>query len=134
MNNRITLKNVHDELIIPDQPDNMTPTELANFDMKILKSAFTARDHIQKMIQSQKYLESIEKNNIYLTDVKDNYRAFNMEIEKMTREKIKILNNITSYIDNMTQEQQLTNAQMERSLAKQRDILDELKRLERTIE
>jgi hypothetical protein len=116
----------------PDQK-KQTPTEVAKFDIESMKSFFKIRSHKDAMDRSQRHLESTETNNEFLSNIIDDYRAFNSLVEQSAAEKIEVLRTVSDFVEKLKKERKLTNTELERAVSKQRDILRQIEDLRRSI-
>jgi len=119
----------HNQLIILDDADDLSPKNQAKLDLRILQKMFETRDLVHKIIESEKHISSIDSNNKYLSNVGSRYRGYVDRIETLTKEKRYILEYLTSFAEDITHKQTMTNAQMERLVAKQKEILMEIDRI-----
>ena len=81
----------------------------------------------QKMLcAKRKQLADSERENTFLKDVADDYDRYNKHIISQKEKQIAFLNTLNQYIDNITNDLQLTDTKLRESKHEQREITKEM--------
>jgi hypothetical protein len=81
------------------------------------------RDYLYK---KQKKLKSIEKQNIFLGVVRDDYRKYHSYITKQKQDQIEALQIINNYINDLTESGKLSKYNIEDAKVEQEKIMQEV--------
>ena len=98
--------------------------------------------HIQKLIdvkkkfliEKQKKLRFITKQNCFLEEVKNDYSKYYQYVSKQKEDQIKALELINEYIKNLTISGQLSNQNIKDAKEEQRKILMEMKSIKSSLD
>jgi hypothetical protein len=86
------------------------------------------------LIDKQKKLKIISKQNLFLDAVKDDYDKYNSYIIKQKQEQMQALNMLNNYINELTIKGKLTEQNIEDSKHEQLKILKELKDIQKSLD
>ena len=86
------------------------------------------------LIEKQKKLISITKQNRFLDEVKNDYNKYYQYISKQKEDQIKALNLINDYIKNLTISGELSKQNMNDARQEQKKILNEIKSIKKSLD
>jgi macrodomain Ter protein organizer (MatP/YcbG family) len=84
-------------------------------------------EHRKKMLcAKRKQLANNEKENTFLKGVVDDYNTYNKHLISQKEKQLMFLNMLNQYIDNITNDLQLTDTKLKESRHEQREITKEM--------
>ena len=86
------------------------------------------------LIEKQKKLKNITKQNRFLDEVKNDYNKYYLYISKQKEDQIRALNLINDYIKNLTISGELSKQNMNDAKEEQRKILNEIKSIKKSLD
>jgi len=111
---------------------NVTPLAKKNDEFMQIQQLIDAKQKF--LIEKQKKLKSITKQNRFLDEVKNDYNKYYQFISKQKEDQIKALNLINDYIKNLTISGELSKQNMNDAKQEQKKILNEIKSIKKTID
>jgi hypothetical protein len=99
---------------------------LAIRDHKIYQMKAELENRKKMLCVKRKQLASNKRENIFLKDVIDDYDRYNKHIISQKQQQIALLNTLNQYIDNITNDLQLTDTKLKESKQEQREITKEM--------
>jgi hypothetical protein len=118
--------------IYPYEVDIIVP--LREKDEKFVKIQELIDAKQKLLIEKQKKLRSISKQNHFLESVKDDYANYYEYILKQKKDQIKALEILNEYIEDLTYSGKLTKYNIEDAKEEQTKILDEVKFLKKKLD
>lgn len=109
-------------------------TDLINKDEQVLKIEEIIEAKRNMLIEKQKKLRFISKQNIFLDAVKDDYTKYNNYIIKQKQDQMKALQVLNYYINDLTRTGNLTKQNIEDSKYEQRKIVHEIRSLQKNLD
>lgn len=98
-------------------------------DHKIYQMKTELENRKKLLCAKKKMLEKNSRENDFLKDVLDDYNKYNSYIIKQKEQQIMHLHMLNQYIENITEDLQLTDSQLENSKQEQREIMREISKL-----
>lgn len=86
------------------------------------------------LIQKRKALETAQKQNHFLVDVKKDYDKYYNELTKQKNEQLYAIEYLNNYINNVIIEEELSDEKIKESKNQQKQILHELKNIRRDLD
>jgi len=86
------------------------------------------------LIEKQKKLRFISKQNAFLTAVKDDYDKYNNYIVKQREDQMKAFQVINYYLDDLKRSGELTKSNIKDSKYEQQKIVNEIKKIQRNMD
>jgi hypothetical protein len=86
------------------------------------------------LIEKQKKLRFISKQNAFLTAVKDDYDKYNNYIIKQREDQMKAFQVINYYLDDLKRSGELTKSNIQDSKYEQQKIVNEIKKIQRNMD
>ena len=111
---------------------NVTPLAKKDDEFMQIQQLIDAKQNF--LIEKQKNLKSITKQNRFLDEVKNDYNKYYQFISKQKDDQIKALNLINDYIKNLTITGELSKQNMNDAKREQRKILNEIKSIKNSID
>lgn len=99
---------------------------LAIRDHKIYQMKAELENRKKMLCAKRKQLADSERENTFLKDVADDYDRYNKHIISQKEKQIAFLNTLNQYIDNITNDLQLTDTKLRESKHEQREITKEM--------
>ena len=108
----------------------MTYNDINNKDTQLMKIEEIIDTKRKMLINKQKRLLFMSKQNAFLNAVREDYDIYNAYIVKQKHEQMKAFTVLKSYIDDLNRSTKLTKQNMVDSKEEQRKILNELKSIQ----
>lgn len=108
--------------------------DLIRRDEEVLKIEEIIEAKRNMLIEKQKKLRFISKQNIFLDAVKDDYAKYNNYIIKQKQDQMKALQVLNYYINDLTRTGNLTKQNIEDSKYEQRKIVHEIRSLQKNLD
>lgn len=99
---------------------------LAIRDHKIYQMKAELENRKKMLCAKRKQLADNERENTFLKGVADDYDTYNKHIISQKEQQILFLNMLNQYIDNITNDLQLTDTKLKESKHEQREITKEI--------
>jgi len=99
---------------------------LAIRDHKIYQMKAELENRKKMLCAKRKQLADSERENTFLKGVADDYDTYNKHIISQKEQQILFLNTLNQYIDNITNDLQLTDTKLKESKHEQREITKEI--------
>lgn len=88
----------------------------------------------QFLIEKQKTLQNIEKQNRFLSEVKEDYTKYYEYISQQKKDQIKALSLLDNYIKDLTSSGELTKMNIEDAREEQNRILSEVEKIKMSLD
>ena len=111
---------------------NVRPLEITDNEFMQIQELIDAKQRF--LIEKQKKLKSITKQNRFLDEVKNDYNKYYQYMSKQKEDQIKALNLINDYIKNLTISGELSKQNMNDARVEQKKILREIKSIKQSID
>lgn len=111
---------------------NVTPLARKDDEFMQIQQLIDAKQKF--LIEKQKKLKSITKQNRFLDEVKNDYNKYFEYISKQKEDQIKALSLINEYIKNLTLSGELSKQNMNDARLEQKKILNEIKSIKKGID
>ena len=99
---------------------------LAIRDHKIYQMKAELENRKKMLCIKRKQLASNKRENTFLKGIADDYDKYNKHIISQKQQQIAFLNTLNQYIDNITNDLQLTDTKLKESKQEQREITKEM--------
>jgi len=113
---------------------NMTYHDMHNKDNQLMKIEEIIDAKRKMLINKQKRLQFMSKQNAFLDAVRDDYDKYNEYIVKQKHEQMKALRILQSYINDLNRSTTLTKQNMVDSKEEQRKIVNEIKSIQHNLD
>jgi len=118
-------------------PNNIMPmtyNDMHNKDAKLMKIEETIDAKRKMLINKQKRLQFMSKQNAFLDAVKEDYDKYNDYIVKQKHEQMKAFGVLNSYITDLNRSTKLTKQNMVDSKEEQRKIVHEINAIQHNLD
>ena len=112
----------------------MTFNDMNNKDTQLMKIEEIIDTKRKMLINNQKRLRFMSKQNAFLDAVRDDYAKYNDYIVKQKHEQLKAFGVLNSYITDLNRSTKLTKQNMVDSKEEQRKIVNEIKSIQRNLD
>jgi hypothetical protein len=112
----------------------MTYNDINNKDVQLMKIEEIIDAKRKMLINNQKRLQFISKQNAFLDAVREDYDKYNDYIVKQKHEQMKAFGVLKSYIDDLNRSSKLTKQNMVDSKEEQRKIVNEIKSIQHNLD
>lgn len=116
------------------EPMTMTYNDMNNKDVQLMKIEETIDAKRKMLINKQKRLQFMSKQNAFLDAVKEDYDKYNDYIVKQKQEQMKAFGVLNSYITDLNRSTKLTKQNMVDSKEEQRKIVNEIKSIQHNLD
>lgn len=116
------------------EPMTMTYNDMNNKDLQLIKIEETIDAKRKMLINKQKRLQFMSKQNAFLDAVKEDYDKYNDYIVKQKQEQMKAFGVLNSYITDLNRSTKLTKQNMVDSKEEQRKIVNEIKSIQHNLD
>lgn len=123
-----------DSLIYINNPIMPDIEDIAERDKKILKLRDLLQKNKEELNINQSKIEVETKNNSYLKDVLKNYHSYKSYIINMKKKQKQAMENISTHLEKITNENTLGVENLERAKLEQNQILDELDKIQKDLQ
>lgn len=110
----------------------LTPLSQKDIEFMELQKLIKAKENL--LIQKQKNLKSIAKENSFLEDVKNDYNKYYSFISKQKEDQIKALEYLNKYIKDLTITGEISKQNINDANEEQRKILREIKSIRKNLD
>lgn len=115
-------------------PMTMTYNDMNHKDMQLMKIEEIIDAKRQMLINKQKRLQFMSKQNAFLDAVREDYDKYNDYIVKQKHEQMKAFGVLNSYITDLKRSTKLTKQNMVDSKEEQRKIVNEIKSIQHNLD
>jgi hypothetical protein len=129
MNNMVPMDNPRKMNIMP-----LTYNDMNNKDTQLMKIEEIIDAKRKMLINKQKRLRFMSKQNDFLDAVREDYDKYNEYIVKQKHDQMKALRVLQSYIDDLNRSTKLTKQNMTDSKEEQRKIVNEIKSIQHNLD
>jgi hypothetical protein len=112
----------------------MTYNDMNNKDTQLMKIEEIIDAKRKMLINKQKRLQFMSKQNAFLDTVREDYDKYNDYIIKQKHEQMKALGVLNSYISDLNRSTKLTKQNMVDSKEEQRKIVNEIKSIQHNLD
>ena len=112
----------------------MTYNDMNNKDTQLMKIDEIIDAKRKMLINKQKRLQFMSKQNAFLDAVREDYDKYNDYIVKQKHEQMKALGVLNSYITDLNRSTKLTKQNMVDSKEEQRKIVNEIKSIQHNLD
>lgn len=112
----------------------MTYNDMNNKDTQLMKIEEIINAKRKMLINKQKRLQFMSKQNAFLDAVREDYDKYNDYIVKQKHEQMKALGVLNSYITDLNRSTKLTKQNMVDSKEEQRKIVNEIKSIQHNLD
>ncbi len=112
----------------------MTYNDMNNKDTQLMKIEEIIDAKRKMLINKQKRLQFMSKQNAFLDTVREDYDKYNDYIIKQKHEQMKALGLLNSYISDLNRSTKLTKQNMVDSKEEQRKIVNEIKSIQHNLD
>ena len=112
----------------------MTYNDMNNKDTQLMKIEELISSKRKMLINKQKRLRFMSKQNAFLGAVKEDYDKYNDYIVKQKQEQMKAFGVLNSYITDLNRSTKLTKQNMVDSKEEQRKIVNEIKSIQHNLD
>jgi chromosome segregation ATPase len=123
----------HDNLVFINNPIMPDIEEIAERDKKLLVLRDLLLKNKEELKVNESKIESEAKNNGYLKDVLKNYRDYKSYIITMKKKQKEAMDNISQHLEKISNENNLSEGNLERIKLEQNQILDELDKVKKEL-
>jgi putative IMPACT (imprinted ancient) family translation regulator len=119
------------------EPMNIMPltlNDMNNKDKQLMKIEEIIDARRNMLINKQKRLRFMSKQNAFLDAVREDYDKYNDYIVQQKNEQMKALSVLNSYIDDLNRSTKLTKQNMIDSKEEQRKIVNEIKSIQHNLD
>jgi hypothetical protein len=111
-----------------------TYNDMNNKDTQLMKIEEIIDTKRKMLINKQKRLRFMSKQNAFLDAVREDYDKYNEYIVKQKHDQMKALRVLQSYIDDLNRSTKLTKQNMTDSKEEQRKIVNEIKSIQHNLD
>ena len=124
--------NDQNDQILPS--NEMNPMNLVDKDNQFLQIQNAIAQKRNFLLQKQKKINKISKQNKFLEEVKEDYLKYNNYITKQTQEQIMALQMLNNYIEDLSKSDSLSKNNIIDSQNEQKKIMNEIESIKQNLD
>lgn len=115
------------------EPNNYNEIDLAKRDQYLLKIEDEIQLRRRFLLEKQKKLEKLSRQNRFLETIKDDYENYHNYIVEQKEGQIRAMNSIKQYVEDLIVSGKLTDQDIRQAKDDQREITSEVKKIREKI-
>ena len=115
------------------EPNNYNEIDLAKRDQYLLKIEDEIQLRRRFLLEKQKKLEKLSRQNHFLETIKDDYENYHNYIVEQKEGQIRAMNSIKQYVEDLIVSGKLTDQDIRQAKDDQREITSEVKKIREKI-
>ena len=115
------------------EPNNYNDMDLAKRDQYLLKIEDEIQLRRRFLLEKQKKLEKLSRQNHFLETIKDDYENYHNYIVEQKEGQIRAMNSIKQYVEDLIVSGKLTDQDIRQAKDDQREITSEVKKIREKI-